>query len=482
MRVIWSRGRRFTALAALGLVSAALYALAAFGLRFSSSERDVAGFLAVFGALFVLYAAAAFVGRGPESAPSDRTALAAILLFAVLFRGLLLFAGLPRERPLEALADDLSGRTTGYTPFLIYDNDVWRYLWDGHAAAGGVGPYAASPREIAERAEAGEEPFAALLAEELWWDVLDNVSFQGHTTVYPPLAQLLFRLSHALAPGSVFVWKLLVVVADLGTCWALALLLGALGRRREEVILWAWNPLVVKELAGSGHADGVMVGLLTLAVYLLVVRRELPGMAAYGASILAKLGPAVLVVLFLRRTRPRGWAVLAGVLALGALSLAGDAPQVLRGLAVYGRDWVFNSGPWAALAALAAAAGAERPEIWAHLVTKGAVLAAAVALPWRAAATPDGLVRAAFALVALMVLMNPAVMPWYLLWALPLAVAARCRSWALLTGLSLLSYLFYVDATERSWWLWLEYGAFAAALAVEVARAKRSSAARPLGW
>ena len=68
-------------------------------------------------------------------------------------------------------------------------------------------------------------------------------------------------------------------------------------------------------------------------------------------------------------------------------------------------------------------------------------------------------------------------MPWYLLWALPLAVAIGNRSWLVLTALSMLSYLFYIDATTQAWWLWLEYGLFGLCLWAELRAASRANPA-----
>ncbi|RPH57633.1 DUF1549 domain-containing protein, partial [bacterium] len=79
-------------LAALGLVSAGGWAWLAFAFPATSSRRDVLAFLTVIAALFLLSAAALPAARG-------RTALRQILLFAALFRGLLLFAGLPPRPP-----------------------------------------------------------------------------------------------------------------------------------------------------------------------------------------------------------------------------------------------------------------------------------------------------------------------------------------------------------------------------------------------
>jgi hypothetical protein len=138
---------------------------------------------------------------------------------------------------------------------------------------------------------------------------------------------------------------------------------------------------------------------------------------------------------------------------------------------------VFNSGPWAALRSLAAGAGAAQPATWAHGVTQSLTLLLVVVAPWVGAASPRAILQTAFVIVAAVALLNPAVMPWYLLWALPLAVAVANRAWLVLTGLSLLSYLIYIDGSEQAWWLWLEYGLFAAILLAEVFWARRGEPA-----
>lgn len=459
--------------ALLGSLSALAYLLVAFRLQFSNAPRDVVGFLVAFGALFALYVLAALLVHSKSN--REQGSVATIVAFAVVFRLILLLAGLPHDKPVSALAKDFSGTATGYTPFLIYDNDVWRYLWDGHLTANGISPYEATPQDVIALAEDGVEPYAALLEEEVWWDVVDNVSFQGYTTVYPPLSQYLFGLSNRLAPASVFVWKSLVVLADLGTCWVLLSLLGAQGVPRPFVLLYAWNPLVIKEFAGSGHADAVMVFLMTLALLLLVRKRSASALASLALSILAKIGSAALGVLFLRQTRPVYWLVLVGVLFVGSLPMLGGLAELSGGLGAYGREWTFNSGPWAAIRWLAKVAGTSDPTAWAHWITKVLSLLAVVVLPWFSSRSNGATLRTAFLILAAIVLLHSAVMPWYLLWALPLAAVVGCWSWIGLTGLSLLSYLIYLDGTEQAWWLWVEYGSFAVLAALEWSRGRSAT-------
>ena len=70
-----------------------------------------------------------------------------------------------------------------------------------------------------------------------------------------------------------------------------------------------------------------------------------------------------------------------------------------------------------------------------------------------------------FVVLAAVVWFGPTVNPWYLIWALPFAALIGCWPWVVLTALSQLSYLYYLDQVERTWVLVLEHGTFAVLLA-----------------
>ncbi len=397
-----------------------------------------------------------------------------ILVFAAAFRLTMLGVGLPQEGQLRALQHDLGAEQTGYQPFLLYDNDVWRYLWDGHLSATGVGPYAATPHELLTEVEESGEDLPPL-ESDLWWDVLDNVSFRTYTSVYPPVAQELFWLAHLLAPGSVLVLKLLIALVDLGSCLAVVALLRALGRPDRDLLLYAWSPLVIKEFTGSGHLDTLMILLVTWAAIALLRRRDWLAQALLGIAVAAKLGAVILFPLFWMRTRPSSWvaAPIAG-LAVSMPFLPG-IDGLFRGLGTYAREWDFNSGIWQALVTPFTTLGFEDPGGTAHLLTKGATLMIVVGALILARRGDLEWAQGAFLTLAGLVILNAAVMPWYLPWALPFAIAVGNRTWIAFTGLAFLSYLFYVDQGEATWWLWLEYMALLGVAAWELAARYRRS-------
>ena len=131
------------------MASEALYVLL-LRLDAINGVRPVAIFLAILGAGFAFCFAAYLVLR---NGPIGRLAWALTLGGAILFRVTLLPAGLPPRLPLSeklaAMAADWRGDAVSYERFQLFDNDIWRYLWDGHVAATGQNPYAYTPAERA---------------------------------------------------------------------------------------------------------------------------------------------------------------------------------------------------------------------------------------------------------------------------------------------------------------------------------------------
>ncbi len=62
----------------------------------------------------------------------------------------------------------------------------------------------------------------------------------------------------------------------------------------RRALIFAWNPLVLLELVGNGHNDGVMLVFLLLAVWLLVARREMAAHVALALAALIKVTPLFL--------------------------------------------------------------------------------------------------------------------------------------------------------------------------------------------
>lgn len=431
------------------------YGYAAIGLGVSGSPAHLHDFLLLFVGLFglLLLALRSMVRSTDVGAP-------ALLGWALLFRLALVPAGLPPESWAPDLQSDLGSAEVTYRPFLLYDNDIWRYLWDGHVTAETSDPYAYSPAEIEARADAGDPVAEALLDDDRWLDVFDQVTYKSHRTVYPPLAQALFVFCALAAPASVAFFKLLLILFDLGTCWLLVDLLRRRGDALWPAALYAWNPLAIKEIAGSAHVEGLMVFCLTLTWYCCFRGWPRRALLAFAASVLTKLTPILVAPLLLKRTPIRWWPLPALVVVAAYLPFLGSLREMAEGLSRFAAEWTFNAGPWKLFYGFFHLHLGLPGRAAADLVTLAATGLVLLYFLLRDDGAFDTLTRGAGLVLGTYLVLGPTVMPWYLLWVLPLAALHRSWAWLSLTALSLLSYLVYIDQREHAWWLWIEFGGF----------------------
>ncbi len=450
---------KFLLLSALLLLSLALY-VDLCRLDAVNGWRPVLHFLFDMAALFALYWVAYRMVRSEQ--PGSKTTMGLILLGAVLFRVALLPTGLPAFRDgnglWSGLKTDLTGQGVSFERFLLFDCDVWRYLWDGYAWAHGHNPYQFAPDDPAMDDLANPDASLTTNSAPIWSEVRENIPYGHLRTVYPPAAQVLFRVSYALVPGSVLMMKILIVGLDLGAVILLIFGLRAGGLPSSRVILYAWNPLVIKVFAGSAHYDALVV--LTLAALAFAILRGWRRIASVmlGLSILSKFAPIVLIPFLYRRTGWRGVALCTGVVLFG-FGLLLPASQGLSGLSEFSRNWQFNAGPYALLQWTATVLRIPDAALFARAASAALVLCGLLAL-YRLDLRRDQnfALLGAWSLGGLL-LLSPVVNPWYVTWILPFAVLSRRHEWLWMTAFVCLAFLVMVDGREYVWALFLEYGA-----------------------
>ena len=220
--------------------------------------------------------------------------------------------------------------------------------------------------------------------------------------------------------------KAFLVACELATLGALALVLRRRRLPLERLLVLAWSPLALVEIAGSGHNEAFGMLWMVLALLALDADRPLLSALAASAGFLTKYLPGLVAAAWARRYR--WWHVLAGgalVAALVAVYLdPGSRKTMLLSLSKYAQFWRFNETLFTPLAALLGSHAAA--------VRAGALLtlALALALAWRKTEP----VAAATAVVAASLLLAPNVLPWYALWLLPLLVLRDEPAALLFTG------------------------------------------------
>ncbi len=438
-----------------------------------NGARAVLTFLMLLGMLFALFGLSALI---ISKLDDQRGAMLVIAVGAILFRLTMLPAGLPAQSSwpdkVEALRIDVAGVEVTYERFLLYDHDLWRYLWDGHVAAHGVNPFQFAPNDPRLDALTDAGDTASTDGRDVWSDIRDNVNHPWVPTIYPPLAQFVFRLAHAIAPGSVLVMKSLFTGFDLLAALLLALTLRRLGQPTTRVILYAWNPLVIKAFAASGHVDAALVAALAATAYFFAGGRRRVAAISFGLAALAKLTPIVLLPFIVKRTGWRNAALIAAVLLAGYAPFAGAGSGLFTGLLTFAREWQFNAGPYA-LATVGIGYLNQDPAMAARTVCGLIIIGVILFLAWRDDGRAASFASYATPAIGALIIFSPTVMPWYVIWALPLAIIARHRVWIYFTTLVCAAFQVMVDETERGWVLWLEYGLFALLCAMGLFRATR---------
>ena len=127
------------------------------------------------------------------------------------------------------------------------------------------------------------------------------VAWRGDPSPYGPMWETLAAGASYLGADSLWnnliIFKALVVVAygvSVGLTYAI------LRAWKPEwalrgTLFYAWNPLVLFEVAGNGHNDAVVVMFMLLAVYALVLARRWAILPALVAGALTKFVPILLV-------------------------------------------------------------------------------------------------------------------------------------------------------------------------------------------
>src|SRR5574341_854690 len=250
--------------------------------------------------------------------------------------------------------------------------------------------------------------------------------------------------------------KAFLVLCELLTLGLLAWLLAHRGLPLERLLILAWSPLALVEIAGSGHNEAFGMLWMTLALLALDLDRPLVSALCAGAGLLSKYLPGLVAAAWAPRYRP--WQLAVSAAACAPLVLlyldAGSRKTMLLSLAKYSEFWRFNETLFAPLAALLGG--------HASAVRGGALLTLALALwlGWRRAEP----VAAATAVVVASLLLSPNVLPWYALWLLPLLVVRDEPAALLFTGTVSLAYLVYPawqsgEPWKLGWgWRVLEYG------------------------
>jgi hypothetical protein len=314
-------------------------------------------------------------------------------------------------------------RATLWSMLPTLSDDLQRYRWEAKVQAQGWNPYAIAPND----------PRLAGLRDQ-YYEVMPGRELPA---IYPPATELLFRAAWTFFKGPI-AFKTPFAAADVLVLLLLAWIFRRDAYRDFRVAIYAWNPLVIVEFAGSGHND--VLALLGIVCGLALVKKR-PALAGVPIALAAmtKVFPTVLLPVWIRRAgwpeKRTGWwaAVLATLAALIVLAPYWNALGMFRAnLGYYEATWKNYHASLYTVVDWLTGGKTEIPALAGVVASWGL----AFWLAWKKAAPAHG----AYLLIGTILAFGPNGYSWYFTWIVPLLCFFPNPAWLMLTVLQFLSY------------------------------------------
>lgn len=343
--------------------------------------------------------------------------------------------------------------------------DFYRFIWDGELVRNFINPYLALPNTLISQPD-----LVISNAKELH-EGMGGLSAR-HFSNYPPLNQLLFALATFLGGksilGSIIGLRSIILLADIGVFYFGKKLLKKLNRSPHLIFWYFLNPLVVIELTGNLHFEGVMLFFFVWAIYLLAVNKWQWAGVVLACSISVKLVPLLFMPLFLKHfSFKRSIAFFAIV---GSTSLLLFAPfyssefltNYSKTIGLWFSNFEFNASLWNVIKQIGIHFDAKP---WELIKTYGKitpVLTVSMVVLFTFLRNNQDLrilLSSMLWILTLYYLLSATVHPWYIIFLVLLSVFTDFK-YALVWSLCVvLSYFAYSETAfqENGWLLSIEY-------------------------
>ena len=349
-------------------------------------------------------------------------ALAAGLIYLVALCGLarthstragtilLVFLAIAFRAPLWTLEPTLS-------------DDLQRYRWEGKVQQQGWNPYTVAPND----------PRLAALRDK-YWEIMPGRELPA---IYPTASEIAFRETWKVFPGPV-AFKIPFELADVLLIFLLTWIFQGDPHRHFRVAVYAWNPLVIVEFAGSSHNDALAILGIVCA---LAMFKKWPVLSTIPVTLatMTKVFPVVLLPVWIRRAgwpqKTAGWWAAAAAVLVAALLMApywNGLAMLRANLGYYETTWKNYHASLYTVIDWLTGGGTTIPALVGVIASWGLALG----LAWRRAEPA----LAAYLLIGTILAFGPNGYSWYFTWIVPLLCFFPNPAWLMLTVLQFLSY------------------------------------------
>jgi len=343
--------------------------------------------------------------------------------------------------------------------------DFYRFIWDGHLVSSGINPYLYTPNELMKNMAASIPN-----AHELF-EGMGSLSAK-HYSNYPPLNQLLFGLASLLGGKSIFSSLLImrgtIILADIGIFYFGRRLLKNLNKSPQLIFWYFLNPLVIVELTGNLHFEGVMLFFFILSMFLLSINKWKLAAIVLACSISIKLVPLLFLPLFFNYLGWKKSALFYGLIGITSVLffLPFYAPEFLNNytktLSLWFSNFEFNSSIYNIAKHSAIQLDAKPWEFIKEYGKITPILTIITVLLFTFLPKKYDLNRLLWSMMWVLTIyyfMATTIHPWYSIFLVLLCIFTTYRYAIIWSAAIVLSYFAYsqTDFKENLWLLSLEY-------------------------
>ncbi len=343
--------------------------------------------------------------------------------------------------------------------------DYFRFVWDGELVSHFINPYLHVPNTLIEQSD-----LVIANANRLHQGMGDLSA--RHYSNYPPLNQIIFGIAAFFGGksilGSAMIMRLMTIGADLGILYFGRKLLKNINRSPHLIFWYFLNPLIIIELTGNLHFEGVMLFFFVWALYLLSVHKWQWAAVVYACSISIKLVPLLFLPLFFKHFKIKKTISFYAIVGLTSLLLFAPfyssefITNYSKTIGLWFSNFQFNAGLYSAIQQIAVQFDAKPWELiktYGKIVPVITIVFVLLFTFLRKNQKLPVLISSMLWILTLYYFMSATVHPWYVVFLVVLVIFTEFRFPIAWSALIILSYFAYSlpDFKENGWLLAIEY-------------------------
>ncbi|MGA7837860.1 MAG: hypothetical protein WB996_07825 [Ignavibacteriaceae bacterium] len=298
--------------------------------------------------------------------------------------------------PLLIISFGIIFRLTLFSTINTTSPDVNRYVWEGKILYNGYNPYLLPPNDTA--------------LNEFHDGLYNKVTYKNMSAIYPPFAQVIFVAAYMIAGESFIGLKLIYLLFDLLIMWLLLKLLYMKGYNLNNIILYAWMPLILLEYYVNVHLDLVGIFFMMCFIYAMEKVRFYPAVIFFTFAFITKMYPVILFPLVFRKFGFKKSFTFLYFFVLGSLfffiPFIYKDISIFSSLLTYLKQWQFNASVYYLLLHYL-----HDPVISRLICTGGFILSVGLI-----SFLYKDFTKACYAIFITLIIFSTTLYPWYLGW------------------------------------------------------------------